>query len=139
MISIIIPVYNEENTIKGCLENIPFSNEIEVIVVDGESFDKTIEIASQYPVRVIKSIKNRAIQLNEGARQAKADKFLFLYADCRLENGSLDTIEANLRNDYIGGCLSQRIDSRKMVYRFIEASGNIRAEFFSEFDLKPVA
>jgi len=128
MISIIIPVYNEESTIRETLGNLLYNNDVEVIVVDGESNNRTLEFAKQYPVRVIKSVKNRAAQLNEGARIVKGDKFLFLHTDCRLDSGCLEKIESCLTDSFAGGCFTQKIDSKKFIYRFIETSENIRAK-----------
>ncbi len=42
LISIILPVYNEENTIKTVLENLPKNESIEVIVVDDHSTDMSL-------------------------------------------------------------------------------------------------
>lgn len=133
MISIIIPVYNEETTIRETLTNLPYGNNIEVIVVDGGSSDKTVEFTKQYPIKLIQCIKNRTMQMNEGAKIAQKDILLFLHADCLLEDGSLKKIVQALNNGYIGGCLSQRIDSARLIYRFIEKSGNMRARLFRIF------
>ena len=51
-ISIIIPIYNEEKYIKDCLESILSSdynqNSIEILIVDGGSEDKSLEIIEEY-------------------------------------------------------------------------------------------
>jgi len=51
-ISIIIPIYNEEKYIKNCLDSILESDfdkkQMEVLLVDGGSNDKTIEIIQKY-------------------------------------------------------------------------------------------
>lgn len=133
MISVIIPVYNEENIIRNALEILPYSNNLEVIIADGGSSDKTVKFAEQYPVKVICCVKNRAAQMNEGANFAKGEILLFLHADCFLEAGSLEEIRCRLDKGYVGGCLSQRIDSKKIIYRSIEASGNIRARLSKVF------
>lgn len=133
MISIIIPVYNEEGRIKKTLSALPIRDDIEVIVVNGGSQDRTLEFVKQFPVKVIECSKGRAFQMNMGAKAANGDIFLFLHADCLLESGSLETIVSSSGNGYIGGCLSQKIDSRKFIYRLIEASGNVRAKFFKIF------
>ncbi|OGW71786.1 MAG: hypothetical protein A2047_02360 [Omnitrophica bacterium GWA2_41_15] len=133
MISVIVPVYNEEKIIKQFLSPFSYNCGLEVIVVDGQSSDKTVEFAKQYPVKVIQCVKNRAAQMNEGAKIAQKDILLFLHADCLVERGSLEDINDCLNNGYIGGCLSQRITSDKIIYRFIEASGNIRSNISKIF------
>lgn len=51
MFSIYILTYNEERDIAACIESALLSDD--VIVVDSCSRDRTVEIASQYPVRVL--------------------------------------------------------------------------------------
>jgi len=53
-ISIVIPVYNGEETIKLCLDavlglTIPVGMNIEILLINDGSTDKTKEIASSYP------------------------------------------------------------------------------------------
>ncbi|MDB9524882.1 glycosyltransferase family 2 protein [Oscillatoria sp. CS-180] len=52
MFSIYILTHNEELDIAACIESAQLSDDI--IVVDSFSGDRTVEIASQYPVRVVK-------------------------------------------------------------------------------------
>ena len=52
MFSIYILTYNEELDIAACIESALLSDDI--IVVDSLSQDRTVEIASRYPVRVVK-------------------------------------------------------------------------------------
>lgn len=133
MISIIIPVYNEERIIRKVLGGLQYGDSIEVIVVDGGSRDRTVEFAAQYPVKVIQSIKNRAVQMNKGAEASSGDMLLFLHADCLLEEGSLKAIQDSLRDGYDGGCLCQRINSTNFIFRCIEASGSLRAKCLKVF------
>ncbi len=51
MFSIYILTYNEEKDIADCIESALLSDD--VVVVDSVSSDRTIEIASRYPVRVV--------------------------------------------------------------------------------------
>ena len=51
MFSIYILTYNEEIDIADCIKSALFSDDI--IVVDSFSSDRTVEIASRYPVRVV--------------------------------------------------------------------------------------
>ncbi|MGX5688834.1 glycosyltransferase family 2 protein [Arcticibacter tournemirensis] len=50
MISVVIPMYNAENTIEYCLKSIhsqTFNGDIEVIVVDDKSVDNSIKVAEE--------------------------------------------------------------------------------------------
>lgn len=53
LVSIIIPIYNRENFIAQCLDSIVFSNlaDYEIILVDDNSNDKSIEICEKYVER----------------------------------------------------------------------------------------
>ena len=50
-ISAVIITGNEENNIKDCLKSVQWADEI--IVVDSESTDKTVEIAKEYTDKVV--------------------------------------------------------------------------------------
>lgn len=69
-ISVIIPTYNREDTIKYCLESVlnqTYSN-IEIIIVDDCSSDKTIDIIKSYNDTRIKLIQ---LDQNSGAQKAR--------------------------------------------------------------------
>ena len=65
-ISIIIPTYNESQHLPLLLSDLSISNaEAEIIIVDCNSEDKTIEIGKLYGSRIYKSKKrNRGLQLS---------------------------------------------------------------------------
>lgn len=79
-ISIIIPAYNEERYIASAIECFlknKYSN-IEVIVVDDGSKDKTAEIASNFPVKLIKiEHSGPAKAKNIGIKEAKGELVVF--------------------------------------------------------------
>jgi len=54
-VSVVIPAYNEEKYIETCLQSLMQQEEPadEIIVVDNNSTDRTVEIASQYPVKIL--------------------------------------------------------------------------------------
>jgi len=64
-LSIIIPAYNEEKTIRQVIEEIPKSissiQEIEIIVIDDGSEDNTAKIASENGAIVFSSSQNRGL------------------------------------------------------------------------------
>lgn len=133
MVSVIIPVYNEESAIRKTLSALLYKDNLEVIVVDGESQDRTREFARTFPVMVVECAKSRALQMNKGAQLATQDALVFLHADCRFEEGTLRAISDCLGGEHVGGCLTQAIDSKKFIYRLIAYSGNIRARLSKIF------
>ena len=128
MLSIIIPVYNEEYILRQNKDYFrSLSESAEVIFVDGGSSDDTIKIAKTYG-HVIKSQKNRAIQMNCGATTAKYDTLLFLHADSILHEGGVNMIKDAVRHKgYIGGCFCQNLDQPGLIYKWIALTGNVRA------------
>jgi rSAM/selenodomain-associated transferase 2 len=103
LISTIIPTYNEEHTVGRLLERLKGLGAEEVIVADGNSADRTVEIASAY-ARVIRSKTCRASQMNAGAQASSGEVLLFLHADVRLGRTGLAAVRDSLRDpEVVGG------------------------------------
>jgi glycosyltransferase involved in cell wall biosynthesis len=102
-ISVIIITKNEESQVEDCLKSISWADE--VIVVDSESTDKTIEIVKKYTDKIfIRKWEGFASQKKYALSLAKNDWVLSLDADERipaeLKNEILD-INVNICDGYI--------------------------------------
>jgi len=85
-VSIIIRTKNEEEWISHCLDMVYRQSftDFEVILVDNESTDHTVEIARRYPLSRIISIDRffPGLALNKGIRASKGEYIVCLSAHC---------------------------------------------------------
>jgi rSAM/selenodomain-associated transferase 2 len=102
-ISIVIPTLNEESAIGATLDAIAsLRGPLEVIVADGGSTDRTVEIASSR-ARVVCSAKGRGSQQAAGASAATGDVLWFLHADTLPAPAAIEAIQAALADPLTGG------------------------------------
>lgn len=134
MVSIVVPVLNEEKNIKKALEKLrSLKGNKEIIVVDGGSIDNTVSIARSY-ARVVLSSKGRAIQMNTGAKLARGEIIWFVHSDSVLEVDSILEIEKEIELGFIGGGFSLYFyDSKSYFMRYIALTSNIRASLLKMF------
>ncbi len=113
MISVIIPVLDEEKALPATLQQL-FSQDgdFEVIVVDGGSRDNTLQLLGQDArIHLQHSETGRARQMNHGASKARGEWLLFLHADTLLPDHALADLQA----------LPERVQAGGFRHRF---SGN---------------
>ena len=134
-ISIIIPTYNESQHLSLLLSDLSIFNEgIEIIIVDCSSKDKTRDIANLYKTNIYNSKKkNRGLQLNIGAKNAKGEWFIFLHADSRLRHGWLKTVKSVIsKGKNFIYFFKFKINNEKIIYRFLEIYVNLRSFIFKD-------
>jgi len=131
LFSVIIPTLNEEENIEACLASTKGPSLVERIVVDGESRDRTVEIARTCGAKVISSPPGRGRQMNLGARKAAGDFLLFLHADTRLAEGFADCVREVLSRPGISaGAFLFRLDARSPALSLIQKVANWRSRVF---------
>lgn len=159
LISIIIRTKNEERWISHCLSAV-FSQEyknFEVILVDNESTDHTIEVVKRFNLASIITVNNYrpGFALNEGIRTSKGEFIVCLSAHCiPKDNQWLNNLFRNFDNKSIAGVygrqlpvsFSSDIDKRDLLivfgmdrriqikdYFFHNANSMIRRDVWEQF------
>src|SRR5690606_24169119 len=121
MLSIIIPVLNEAETIAELLihlsENLSREHETELILVDRGSTDGTQEIISAFehtrvskPVRLIQSEKGRAKHMTRGAQMASGEILYIIHADPLPHNNPDNYIIPAVEKGNPAGCFRMKCD-----------------------------
>ena len=120
-ISVVIPAYNEEKYIPDTLNSLKKLDRLpdEIIVVDGDSTDKTAQVARQFGAKVI-IVAHRGIGFarQKGVEAAKGEIIAFTDADTTIPHDWLTKIEATLTRPGVVGVFGTfRIPSGWWVYR----------------------
>ncbi len=120
-ISVIIPTLNEASLLAATLESAGDVPDVEVIVVDGGSTDKTVDVVEAHGVWVMSVSLGRATQMNAGAQAATGDVLLFLHGDTRLPaDYDVYVRQALARPGAVAGAFDLRIDASVPTFRAIE-------------------
>jgi len=108
LVSIVIPTYNSERYIERCLRSIKnqtYKN-IEIIIVDKFSTDKTVDIAERHGAKVIQDGGERTRAKNIGLRNAKGENVCFIDSDMELTPKVIEECVSLIETDEnIGGVI----------------------------------
>lgn len=109
-VSVIIPVYNEEKVISDCLKSLQDQTykDLEVIVVDDGSTDKTRNIIKKYPVKLFQQNHLGAGRArNLGAMHAKGEILVFVDADMVFDPNFIKNLIKPIIQDNLVGTFSK--------------------------------
>lgn len=129
LLSIIIPVYNEAETLVAFLQPLQSlrAQGCEIIVVDGGSRDDSVSLAAPWVDKVQCSDSGRARQMNCGAALASGNWLLFLHADTQLPD-SLPALLQSLASQVSGwGFFPVVLSGRAKLFRVIERAISLRS------------
>ena len=106
-VTVVIPAYNEEKFVADCLESVIATRypHLEIMLVDDKSRDKTVEVASKYPVKIIRrqSRGGAAVARNDGLRAAQGEIVAFVDADCVVDPSWVDLLISDYTDEKIAG------------------------------------
>ena len=138
-IDVVIPVYNSQDTIVDCvnsiqMQQIPDNWEVNIIIVDDASTDKSVEFVIEHFADKITLIRNkinsgRAQTRNAGTKCSDGEIVVFLDSDCIFENQSVlhrylelinsgqDCVFANIRsrNNDFTACYVNNLSTRRFA------------------------
>jgi len=135
-VSIIVPVYNGNETLALCLRSISDldypKNKIEIIVVDNGSTDLSVRIAESFGVLLLREtgIRSSYAARNKGILASKGELIAFTDADCIVTSGWLRHLVRDW-DDATIGCFAGEIEAYKpksLVERFSDKAGILRQE-----------
>lgn len=129
--SIIIPTYNEDKIIERLLVDLEqqirdSKLNVETIIVDGASEDRTIEKCTNFDVRVIHTEKGRGKQLSIGAENARGERLIFIHADSKLTENTISFIDKNFNKNRKIATFRMKFDCDSLLYKY--------CSFFTRFD-----
>ena len=131
MISVIIPMYNAQNTIIQAIESVrtqTYKGEIEVLVINDGATDRSRDIVEEY---IIKNPDMKITLINQdnggaskarnaGLRKAKGDYIAFLDADDEWLNHKIDTQLPYLENQFDFIVSNRNNEKVKFPYKLID-------------------
>lgn len=135
LLSIVIPVYNEEKYIGACLNSLKSQTykNFEIIIVDNASTDKTVEIVTRHKAKNVRLIhepqKGIAFARKKGFAEAKGEIIVSTDADCTFSEDWLEKIAAHFDNSnpknkntvavYGSGVLNYESKLKKILSRYL--------------------
>lgn len=134
MVSIIITTKNSEEFIAGCIKSVINSNytatgEIEIIVVDNYSIDKTVLIANSLGAKTFIKGPERSAQRNYGVQKASGEIIGILDVDMTLsENVITECVEIFQNNEKIKALY---IPEKIFVNDFFNKVRNFERSFYN--------
>lgn len=124
-ISVVIPTYNAAKTLHQCLAALSHStcSPKEIIVVNDNSTDNSVEIANCYNVRVINNENENGANIcrNLGANTATGDVVLFIDSDVQIHSDTIALVAQNFDNenvDAVVGCYSTYPEQKGLMTKY---------------------
>lgn len=115
-ISVIVLTKNSETTIQDCLESVSQNNPEEIIVVDGYSTDRTLDVVKQYTNKIyFDEGKGLCYARQLGAEMATEEYIFYVDSGVILPPNTLETMLAELKTKGYGAMTAR--------YKIIGAAG----------------
>ena len=94
-VSVVVPVVNDRSAVDALLRMLSPFQELEIVVVDGGSDDVSID-EQQPRLRLLRSERGRALQLNAGVASTQRPWLWFLHADSVVTGAAVEALQLAL-------------------------------------------
>jgi glycosyltransferase involved in cell wall biosynthesis len=104
-ISVIVPTYNEEETIGKCLEALRNQTfrDYEIVVVDGHSKDNTVEVAKKYADKILLDEgKGAGAARNLAVKAVNSEIVAFVDGDTIVPENWVETVDKAFKKGVVG-------------------------------------
>jgi len=127
-IAVVVPVLNEAGELVRRLPQLLSLNADELMIVDGGSTDKSLQLLQRAGVEVISGKPGRAAQMNAGASESKSDIILFLHIDTDCASSNLLAIKSDMQDAAaVGGRFDVHLSGHHPMFRIIGFFINLRS------------
>lgn len=133
--SVIIPTLNAGETLQRTLLSLrpaALAGLVrEVVIADGGSSDRTLDMAAEAGARLVQSARGRGVQLATGANAARGGWLLFLHADTTLDKGWVEEVSGivDADEDHVA-VFRLRFDEEGLAPSLVAAGAMIRTRLF---------
>ena len=133
-LSVVVPVLNEARHLPFLLADLQrWPDALQIVVVDGGSTDKTIQVAHQGGAQVVQSpVQGRGQQLQRGLQLSQHSWLMVLHADSRLSQHWVDHVQRVLsmaRGRQQAWAFDFRVDQRRPMLKLLEWCVAIRSRW----------
>lgn len=129
MLTVIIPNLNNQSAVHRLLTQLS-QKDVDVILSDGGSQDKSLEIAAEYSARIACGCCGRGHQLRRGAWLANTPWLLFLHADSQLpKDWEMKVQQHILKHPQKAGYFKMKFESPGFAPRIVEFLVGLRSFF----------
>ena len=146
LFSIVIPTLNEEENIGHCIKSLSEQSwpNYEVIVADGGSTDKTIDIAQANGYKVLSVEKTRPHDVstakNLGAKYSDGSVLVFLDADMTIDPNCLEVLAEGYRDpDVVGVALKVLPSESNRLEKTLYECNNVLARLGNKIGLHEIS
>lgn len=117
LVSVIVPTKNSERTIEQCLDSIKNQTykDVEIIVVDTFSKDRTREIAGKYGAKLIIGHYNKPEARNTGFLNSTGNIIIFADSDFIFSNNVIEDTVEQIKNGFDAVIIPEKILNSNLI------------------------